>query len=178
MTAHLPWAVQAVLTLVLVVVGLGLLAMFITPMVHDSEEAGVNAHGWDEPTLAVEPEPLAAAPTALSGVSARPLLDVLATLFERYRGLAQDPSVPANPGAMPGTELARIAGLCDDALQHLHELPVDRLSRGLGFVQGVLAANGLLDVDQERRRNRTAFQRAYQAMGLDLPSGLDLPTVG
>jgi len=41
------------------------------------------------------------------------------------------------------------------------DFPLDKLGRWVGFVQGVLAANGVLDVDAERERTRPLFWTAY-----------------
>jgi hypothetical protein len=50
--------------------------------------------------------------------------------------------------------------------------PVDKLGRWLGFVQGVLAARGLLDVSEERDRTRGTFREAYRLDGVEVPKSL------
>lgn len=52
---------------------------------------------------------------------------------------------------------------------HLHVWPTDKISRWIGFIQGVLASRGYLDVDAERDRTRPLFHKAYTEMGLDIP---------
>ena len=47
--------------------------------------------------------------------------------------------------------------------------PVDKTSRWIGFVQGVLAVRDILDVDSERDRTRPLFHEAYAAMSLPIP---------
>lgn len=148
MNAHLPWLVQALLAVFLTLSALGLLVMFVAPMLH-SDEAGVNLHSINEPTLLGQPD--RPVPPEVDAHSVR---EALKPLFERYQRLAQDPSIPANPGAAPGTEMQQVAWLCATALQHLYDLPVDKLNRRLGFVQGVLAVNGLIDVAAERDLTR------------------------
>jgi len=49
----------------------------------------------------------------------------------------------------------------------LKELPnlnmsIDKSSRFLGFIQGVLCAYGIIDVDQERNETRKLFQKYYK----------------
>lgn len=38
-------------------------------------------------------------------------------------------------------------------------MPIDKIARWTGFIQGVLAARGLIDVDAERARTRPIFNR-------------------
>ena len=40
-------------------------------------------------------------------------------------------------------------------------MPMDKSGRWIGFIQGVMAANGVLDVDAERERTRPIYKRAY-----------------
>lgn len=47
--------------------------------------------------------------------------------------------------------------------------PVDKTSRWIGFVQGVMTCRGILDVDAERDRTRPIFHEAYAAMDLEIP---------
>lgn len=54
-------------------------------------------------------------------------------------------------------------------------LPMDKLQRWVGFVQGVLAARGLLDVDAERDRTRQLFHEVYMAAGLEAPESREMP---
>lgn len=154
MSPHLPWAVHLILGVVLTLAALGLLAMFVSPMLH-SEEAGVNLHSTNEPTMPEDDGPIAGTSDGHTGA----MRAVLRSLFERYRRIAQDPSVPANPGAAPGTELDQVVDLCDTALNHLDDQPLDTLNRWLGFVQGVLAVNGLIDVAAERAVVHPAFHQ-------------------
>lgn len=49
------------------------------------------------------------------------------------------------------------------------EWPIDKASRWLGFIQGVLAALGFMSVKKERDRTRPIFHRAYELLGLGKP---------
>ncbi len=55
-----------------------------------------------------------------------------------------------------------------------HELLVDKQSRWLGFIQGVLFANNLIDINTERDISRKIFHKAYIELGIDIPDSIDL----
>lgn len=65
------------------------------------------------------------------------------------------------PGENPRTGAAHLRWMCRTARDNAAFWPVDKTGRWLGFVQGVLAARGLLDVDTERDRTRPMFHAAY-----------------
>jgi hypothetical protein len=48
------------------------------------------------------------------------------------------------------------------------------LSRWIGFVQGVLAAMGRLDVSEERDRTRPIFHTAYHRLGIEPPASASM----
>lgn len=77
----------------------------------------------------------------------------LRTLFERYRRL-----IEANAerlAALPARcQAPGLGALCEQAIAHHERYPFDKLNRWLGFVQGVLAVTGLIDVDEEREFSR------------------------
>ena len=54
-------------------------------------------------------------------------------------------------------------------LEDIESLPTDKISRWIGFVQGVLASRGDLDVNAERDRTRPFFHEAYTAIGQRIP---------
>lgn len=81
---------------------------------------------------------------------------VLAQLFERYRQRATDQQDAL--AAAVGSELAaRTVALSAYAIEHLSELSEDKANRWLGFIQGVLIAGGLADIDEERNHTRPLF---------------------
>lgn len=55
------------------------------------------------------------------------------------------------------------------AQDRAHELPIDKQGRWIGFVHGVLAATGHLDVNEVRNRSRSRFHEAYRATGQKIP---------
>ena len=66
--------------------------------------------------------------------------------------------------------LANLRWICAEAQIHGEDLPIDKLSRWLGFVQGCLAMRGLISVDVERDVSRPLFYAAYEASGISVPS--------
>jgi hypothetical protein len=63
--------------------------------------------------------------------------------------------------------------LCQTALDKLDEYPIDKLSRWLGYVQGVLCEKGVTTTDKERDFSRPLFHEAYRNEGIDIPPTLD-----
>jgi len=51
--------------------------------------------------------------------------------------------------------LINLIWLCEKAIEE--DLPVDKMNRWLGFVQGCLAMRGIIDVDEERDYSRQLF---------------------
>lgn len=50
-----------------------------------------------------------------------------------------------------------------DIIERTTDMPIDKIARWTGFIQGVLAARGLLNVDDERNRTRPIFAAAIRA---------------
>lgn len=57
--------------------------------------------------------------------------------------------------------LANLRWMCQTSIEESERLPLDKLNRWLGFVQGCLAMRGLIDVDVEREVSRPLFHAAY-----------------
>jgi hypothetical protein len=72
-------------------------------------------------------------------------------------------------GSTDKTSSENLRWMLDRCLDEILTLPVDKIGRWVGFVQGVLAMSGHLDVDQERERTRPFFHRAYQATNQKVP---------
>lgn len=72
-------------------------------------------------------------------------------------------------GTDAGTSYANLKWLCETAITEADNYPIDKLSRWLGFVQGVLIGNGVLDTRVERDRSRPLFHAAYEAEGIQVP---------
>lgn len=57
-------------------------------------------------------------------------------------------------------------------MDNIDTFPLDKIGRWIGFVQGVLALSGNLDVDEERNRTRARYQQAYRDTGQVIPQTL------
>jgi hypothetical protein len=67
----------------------------------------------------------------------------------------------------------RIVALCEQAIKNIEVYPIDKLSRWLGFVQGVLYKENIIDVDIERDFSRPLFHDAYMRENLGIPETYD-----
>lgn len=67
------------------------------------------------------------------------------------------------------TSLLHLRAMCREAIGS-PDMLVDKQSRWLGYVQGIMTVHGLLDVEEEREFSRPIFHQAYRAMGIDIPS--------
>lgn len=60
--------------------------------------------------------------------------------------------------------------MVDQCWANLDDWPVDKTSRWIGYIQGVLAAlSSTFSVSAERDRTRPFFHRAYALMDIDIP---------
>lgn len=82
------------------------------------------------------------------------------TLFRRYKQILVKRATSRfdNPGT-GRTSTANLLWMCDTALTR--DMPLGKMSRWLGFVQGVMATKGLIDVDEERDFSRPLFHAVY-----------------
>lgn len=92
-------------------------------------------------------------------------------LFRRYLALTEKAleSGKSFPAPDDLADLANLCWMCRTALAEMDAYPIDKLSRWLGFVQGVLVMHGLVHVDEERDFSRPLFHAAYAAEGMDIP---------
>jgi len=100
--------------------------------------------------------------------SAASVRQATAALFRRYAALlegAADDAPPPDP--LAGADNLR--WMCRTALENIDTYPVDKLSRWLGYVQGVLTMRGAVTVNGERNFSRPLFHAAYAAEGTAVP---------
>lgn len=71
-------------------------------------------------------------------------------------------------GLPKGTSPSHLRAMAAEILRR-DDLPADKLRGWLGYVQGVLVAQGHLDMDDERQRTRPIFHMAYLAEGTPVP---------
>ncbi|MCE6958083.1 hypothetical protein LAZ40_03305 [Cereibacter sphaeroides] len=100
-----------------------------------------------------------------------PCVVASSVLFARYLVLIDGQDDPLADD--PRLSLANLAWMCRIAIEGAASLPVDKISRWLGFVQGCLAMRGLIDVDVERDFSRPLFHGAYAALGIGLPPTME-----
>jgi hypothetical protein len=60
-------------------------------------------------------------------------------------------------------------------IDNIETFPIDKINRWIGFIQGALAAQGMLNVSQERDRTRPFFHAAYKELEINIPDTLTKP---
>lgn len=60
--------------------------------------------------------------------------------------------------------------LCLTGIKEIETLPIDKLSRWLGFIQGYIIFSKQSSVEDERNFSREFFQSAYKELGLTVRS--------
>lgn len=87
--------------------------------------------------------------------------------------------LPLIPEEIPGSDNrtcpANLRWLLNRVIEEINTFPLDKIGRWIGFVQGVLAMSGDLDVDEERDRTRARMQAAYAATGQVVPATMQMP---
>lgn len=78
-----------------------------------------------------------------------------------------------NPFVNASVSSEHLIWMLEQALNRNNQVPVDKTGRWIGFVQGVLAARGLLDTTNERDATRAWFHTAYAATGQAIPPTID-----
>jgi len=64
--------------------------------------------------------------------------------------------------------------LCQHGVQEYNNLPIDKLSRWLGYIQGVLIERKLTTVQIERDFSRPLFHKAYKNENIEIPKSIDI----
>lgn len=84
--------------------------------------------------------------------------------------------IPKIPKTIAGSTLRtspeNLRWMLDRCVDEITTFPIDKMGRWVGFVQGVLALSGNLDVDEERDRTRHFFHKAYIETDQEIP-GMD-----
>lgn len=86
-------------------------------------------------------------------------------MFRRYNGMLQD---------LKDEKSLRLTLMGLHAISHSDEMPIDKMSRWLGFVQGYLWAKDLIDINEERELSRKLFHNAYIKEGIPIPESIDV----
>ena len=86
--------------------------------------------------------------------------DLMRKLFKRYAKMIED-----NLGYIScvgnKTEPEHLLKLCQEVIENGQKYPFDKMNRWLGFVQGVLAVYGVIDVRREQNYTRPLFHKLY-----------------
>ena len=89
-------------------------------------------------------------------------------MFRHYLGIIE--ASPSDPLAgNPYLSLENLAWMCREGMREEDTLPIDKLSRWLGCVQGCLAMRGLIAFDAERDLSRPLFHAGYREDGIPVP---------
>ncbi len=98
-------------------------------------------------------------------------LDATRIHFQRYSEIIAQQDFDQDPLASDERlSLKNLAWICKEGFEASGSLPIDKISRWLGFVQGCLTMRGILDVDGERDFSRPLFHEAYRNEGIPIPS--------
>lgn len=86
---------------------------------------------------------------------------VVAQLAARYRSIITQNIVKLStlPERCNGEHLVR---LCSEMIDNGRKYPWDKMNRWIGFVQGVLATQGIIDVDIEREVTRPVLHMLHK----------------
>ncbi|WP_176089124.1 AAA family ATPase [Achromobacter anxifer] len=99
------------------------------------------------------------------------LADANMALLMRYDALLASHGATPTPSEV-GTDDNHLRWMCETAIANIHGWPVDKVSRWLGFIQGVLTVSGRLTTASEREFSRPLFHAAYQAEGRQPPASI------
>lgn len=100
---------------------------------------------------------------------------IRAACLEVIRGIEIPPHDDAT-GEKDRTSLANLRWMQARIMIDAGTMPIDKMNRWIGFIQGVLTVKGYLDADAERDRTRPLFHEAYAATGQDIPRTMDRET--
>lgn len=78
-------------------------------------------------------------------------------MFQRYIDIIQE-SINATMN-LDKEEIEKLIDLSNLAIKE--ELPLDKKARWLGYIQGYLAAKGIIDIKEEREFSRPLFTQFY-----------------
>lgn len=68
-----------------------------------------------------------------------------------------------------GADVAHLVAMCRTAMAQAGRMPDDKLGRWVGYIQGCMASQDLLDMQAERERTRPVFRAAWLAAGIGIP---------
>jgi hypothetical protein len=101
----------------------------------------------------------------------QPLRDALQKTLEGLAALT--PRDPSTAEQKSDTSYAHLHWMIAMCLENLDSWPTDKISRWVGFVQGVQTLRGDMSSQDERDRTRPFFHEAYESMGLSAPATVE-----
>jgi hypothetical protein len=104
-------------------------------------------------------------------MTTEPVQQVTLELFVRYAHILETTTEPVH-SSVQGCGLEHLLWMCETARAQGPTWPLDKLSRWLGFVQGVMTLQGLLTVEGEREFTRPMFHAAYLAESVEVPASI------
>ena len=99
-----------------------------------------------------------------------PLHEAHNEMFRRYNALMQEDSLGENK--LHSSIRYRLMLMAVHAISNV--MPIDKVGRWLGFIQGNLYACELINLEEEREFSRKIFHKAYEEMGMKVPESIDV----
>lgn len=75
--------------------------------------------------------------------------------------------------ALFSTQYLLLRNMISTMEDNVYDWNIDKLNRWLGFIQGVLFMDGLIDIDEERDFTRPLFHAYYANNGIPIPPSVD-----
>ena len=97
-----------------------------------------------------------------------PLIKAHQELFRRYNHIAQN-----NKNKMPSEQVYRIHMMGIHAISH-DDMYLEKMSEWVGFIQGILYSNGIINIDKERKLSEKLLKDAYKEMKVPVPKTIDI----
>jgi len=98
------------------------------------------------------------------------LKEVYDELFKRYNTKAQN----AYGNKLIPKEIESKILLMGITCINKREMDITKLSRWLGFIQGMLFVYGVISIDEERDFSRPLIHKAFEQMGLEKPKTINI----
>ena len=90
-------------------------------------------------------------------------------LCRRYIDIISEEVGDAIEADVVDETMEKLLDMCIYMCNNADTMYEDKMSRWLGFVQGVLYSRMLIDINEEREFSRPLFHEAYDKMGLEKP---------
>ena len=99
-------------------------------------------------------------------------------IFENYLVILEDQFV-AETTVHTQERILQLIAMCQTVINHtspydngVSEMTEDKISRWLGYVQGIMTVYGWITVEQERNTTRPLFHQAYADLGIEKPKSI------